>query len=476
MTIAQRITVRLGPDTHRVRVPGLHAIAPGALLAAVIALSDPAANLTVGKALAADVSASSIGQGALTASKPLSVSVVAQSVAAASLSIGKTFDSAAFATSSATGVLTIRQDLFGAGPSTSLVAADLIVGKSLQGDVTAASTAAAALTLSQNLAANVNAPAVTTAVLTVARNMDATALAQSSTSATLNVSRALAGAATATSLAAAALTITKGLASDVFAQSTTSAVLTSAAAEDTDAAAYLNAQTTAPSSTERSLVNALVKGLKSDGDWASLDNISIFAAETVQAARLNLKNPAKAWSAINLPTFTANRGYTGDGASAYLDLGDLWNATGNQFSLNSATIGVWCNLQGGTGVKSPFGNLANNPRDTVQARDTAGNETIQINQTAADTLQASPGTRTGHRSISRTGANAVSGFFNGAKVLTSTTVSTNINTTNVSVLRSGTGYTDDRIALLYWGAGLSDAALARIHNRFSAYLTAKGAA
>lgn len=245
---------------------------------------------------------------------------------------------------------------------------------------------------------------------------------------------------------------------------------------DADVAAYVAKLTTPPSVAERNLLNTLVTGLKSDNVWASLDRIGLLAVETQQAALVDLRNPAKGLTVGGTATFTANRGYQGDGSTGYLDIGETWNGSGNKFALNSASFGVWCNATVASGFKGQIGNVTNSPRSQISAMSSSGsNETFRINDSTEDVLMVSNGSRLGHRAASRTASNAKKGYFNGAAVASLTSASTAVNTTNGTVLRSATSYTDDRIAAFWSGAGLTDAQVSALHSRLSAYLTAKGA-
>lgn len=292
----------------------------------------------------------------------------------------------------------------------------------------------------------------------------------------LSQSVALSGAAVARGLLAGSLTQSVALSGAAVGRGVLAGTLTVAAAEDADAAAYLNAQTTAPSSTERSLVDALVRGLKDDGVWNSLDWLTLLAAETQQAALLNVRKPTKTLTTANTPTFTANRGFTGNGTTSYLDLGEPFATTGNLFVQNSASMGVWANAEGATGSKPHIGNIANSPRSTISARSTSGNETFQANDSSTDTLMVSNLSRLGHRAWSRTAAGVKRGFFNGSRTADLTTASVAVNTSNGSLLRSGTSYADDRLAAFWSAAGLTDAQVTAIHNRLNTYLSAKSAA
>lgn len=247
------------------------------------------------------------------------------------------------------------------------------------------------------------------------------------------------------------------------------------APDDSDVAAYIAALTTPPSAAERARLNTLVRGLKADGVWALLDRLNVLAAETQQAGLRDLRNPAKTLTVGGTITFTADRGFLGDGTSGYLDYGEAFAFTGAQFSLNSATLGIWCNAEGTGGVKTHIGNVANSPRSAITPRTTAGAETFLANDATGDTLMTSNGSRLGHRTFSRTGAAVKRGFFNGTRTADLTTASTAVNTANGSLLRSGTGYADDRLAAAYSGGGLTDAQVAALHARLSAYLSGKGA-
>ncbi|UMY16659.1 hypothetical protein MMB17_18530 [Methylobacterium organophilum] len=246
--------------------------------------------------------------------------------------------------------------------------------------------------------------------------------------------------------------------------------------DDVDVAAYISALTTPPSAAERSRLNSLVTGLKADGVWPPLDRLNVLAAETQQAGLRDLRNPTKTLTVGGTVTFTADRGFAGDGTTGYLDLGEAFAATGNQFALNSSSMGVWCNAQTSGGAMPQIGNLANSPRSTITPRSTAGNELFQANDSSTDVLMASPLSRVGHRAWSRTGAAVKRGFFNGSRTADLTTASVAVNTTNGCLLRSGTSFTDDRFAAFWSGAGLTDAQQAALHSRISAYLSGKGAA
>jgi hypothetical protein len=245
---------------------------------------------------------------------------------------------------------------------------------------------------------------------------------------------------------------------------------------NSEAETYVAAMTVEPDDTRKGLIDDLVGSLKSDGIWTKLDWLCLLAAHDSQAARLNAVNTAKSLTATLAPTFTTDRGYTGNGTNAFLDLGEAFGAGANLFSLNSATVGVWCNQQSATaGAQTHVGEYGGTDTVRITARNDAGNEVYRANDGTNATLQANPGSRTGHRALSRTGAAVKRGFVAGVRASDLTTASTSESGLNAALLRLASAYSNDRLAAFYSGAGLSDTEVGNMHSRLNTYLTALGA-
>ena len=100
--------------------------------------------------------------------------------------------------------------------------------------------------------------------------------------------------------------------------------------------------TTPPDPTRKALINTLVKSLKAAGVWTKLDALYLFAAADAQAARRNWIQDLYNATAVSSPTFAADRGYTGDGAAAYLDTGfNPSTASSPKLTQNSAHASAW---------------------------------------------------------------------------------------------------------------------------------------
>lgn len=89
---------------------------------------------------------------------------------------------------------------------------------------------------------------------------------------------------------------------------------------DADAQAIFGAFTTPPDDTRKGLINAYVLALKAGGVWNSLDGLYVFAAADSQAALINWRNPGTHDATlVNAPTFTQDRGFTGNGTNSYVN-------------------------------------------------------------------------------------------------------------------------------------------------------------
>lgn len=236
-----------------------------------------------------------------------------------------------------------------------------------------------------------------------------------------------------------------------------------------------------PNATRKGLVDDLIAGLKADGIWSKLDWLCLLAAHDEQAARLNAANVAKSLTAVNSPTFTTDLGYSGDAATSYLSFGEVFSAAGNDFALDSACAGTWCNSQGAQANGTRHLSENNSTiRVEIHAHAVNGsNEVFKVNDGTSDIARvASVSGRLGHRTISRTAVDAKASYYNGVQTTLSTRPSLGLGTGQGELLRSGAGaqHSNDRLAACYTGSGLTDTEVGDLHTRLNTFLTAIGAA
>lgn len=239
---------------------------------------------------------------------------------------------------------------------------------------------------------------------------------------------------------------------------------------DPATATYVAAMTAQPDPVRRNLINDLIVGLKADGDWTKLTWLSLIAAHASQAGRLNAVNPDQALIEVNGPTFTTDRGYTGNGSTSYLDAG---RALGGQFTLNSGSFGTYVNQVPGAGDRHVAGPVGGPPFTVVFCVSAVPGQLFGYSNNNSGFSGAAADT--GMHIVSRTSATAAALYRNGTSIVTDANAATAVPTGNVGVGRGGNIYAAARHACVFWGAGLDTAAVARVSSRILTYLTAIGA-
>jgi hypothetical protein len=134
----------------------------------------------------------------------------------------------------------------------------------------------------------------------------------------------------------------------------------SALSTDTDAMEWAKVSSQAGSKVSPvrlSQISVLIRELKANNVWNSLDRLWIFAAATPTQALIDLATRTHA-TPINSPSFAVDRGYTGDGSSSYLDSGLNASKSTNKFVQDNAAFGVWIlspSTKGGPEILSDYG-------------------------------------------------------------------------------------------------------------------------
>ncbi len=255
------------------------------------------------------------------------------------------------------------------------------------------------------------------------------------------------------------------------------------AAVDADTRALRAAMTVPPPPGRLWQIDQTIRQLKSHGIWQKLDVLWVMASHDAQAARLNWKAPASfALTEVNSPTFTADRGYAGNGSTSYLNTG--WNPATNgvNYTLNSASLGAYIN--GGTDAANsgtaamgalvsgqgaffmPRGNTGGQPNGNIRGR---LNQSVSTNEFATDIS-----TNRGLTAIDRSGSTNTNAYKNGGSVGSSASASSSVSSGALFIggLNSSGAYSngsDFRIAEAFAGASLSaaqHAALFRISQDF----------
>jgi hypothetical protein len=225
------------------------------------------------------------------------------------------------------------------------------------------------------------------------------------------------------------------------------------------------------------LVNTMIAGMRSDGVWAKLDGLWIFAGENTPSALTDMVATRLATTAVSAPTFTIDRGYTGDGVANHVDT--TWNPTTNavNFSNNSAHWSVW-SLTAGANATFDFGNVYGASGNHILCEFTDTNAYFRVNSTnAGPTSGPSPGN--GHFMGSRTSAVQVDGYRNGGSIGTSgADAESNPESRAVWACGCNDGttpvFSTRQQAMCSMGGGLTAGDATNFYNRLRTYMTAIG--
>lgn len=239
------------------------------------------------------------------------------------------------------------------------------------------------------------------------------------------------------------------------------------------------ARTSGLDATHTNAYTALIDGLVADGIWAKLDRLCIFATQNQTTALLNLVSSSYGGITHNSPTFTADRGFTGNGTSTYIETQFIpSSASSPKFVQNSCHTSTW-NLTNSTSTGIAIGNIAPaRGASNMHPKYTDGNAYFRISGSAATSGVAMSDAR-GHFIANRSGASSVQGYKNGSSVLTNSDTSVAVCTVQFYDLAyNNNGPATDnitfQIAASSIGSSLSGTDATNFYNRLRTYMTAVG--
>ena len=235
-----------------------------------------------------------------------------------------------------------------------------------------------------------------------------------------------------------------------------------------------------PDGARQHLISRMIVDLKSAGIWDKLDVLWVEAAHDEQASRLNWKNNSSFdLTAVNTPTFTADRGYAGNGTTSYLNTNWAPSTNAVNFTQDAASFGQYIN--GGTSavdVNCPFGIFGANSIYLIP-RFTGDVTRMRVNTGTSQNV-GSVSTSYGFSCAQRTSSTANEVFKNGASLGTASQASAGLAAVNAYIgglnnAPSLTLPTNHRHALNYFGANLSTAQHAAFYAIAQTYMVAVGA-
>lgn len=248
------------------------------------------------------------------------------------------------------------------------------------------------------------------------------------------------------------------------------------------------ARTSGLSGTESSAYTTMICGMVTDGTWSLMDAVYIFATNTTTTAALNLVSTSFPATTNGTWTFTADRGWAGNGGATDI-IGTAYipsTAAGN-LTLNSSSIGVYNRTSRTVSTFADIG-AQNQGGSSILWLIPAGTSAYYDNNEASLTTAVVSNAQ-GMWVSTRTGAGSYSVFQSPS---TTTPLATNsvasvslvnnemyIGATHDSTLavfpNGGAFISTDQIAAAFIGGGLTNAQALSVSNRINAYMTSVGA-
>lgn len=239
--------------------------------------------------------------------------------------------------------------------------------------------------------------------------------------------------------------------------------------------ALTNAMTTEPTFARSVLIDNFFKTIRPAGIVDALDAIYVTAADDSQAATLNWLDPTKFnLTIVGTPTFTQNKGFTGNGTDAYLN-------TNYTFGQGKATQD---NNSGGVWTNSAINEnrIAMGTRNwLIYPRNSGFNiETRNNNGTGSSTTFGGLNSL-GLVAMSRSSASTYTTYKDGVLRNTLSQTSSTPSAHPVFILaQSGSSgspalFSNRIVNAAFIGRALTDSQQTTLYNAFNTYLTAVGA-
>lgn len=226
---------------------------------------------------------------------------------------------------------------------------------------------------------------------------------------------------------------------------------------------------TPPTGIREALYGQLIDGLVTDGIWAKLDGLCVFASADNQTGFTNLISSSfqSRWPQ-NTGTFTVDAGATPLGSATNLGANFIPSSQGVNYQLNSACVFSW-NL-GTSATNNPVIGLTNTVIYPHFGDINTGNTNFAVNGSLQD-IGSSAASLSGFWLANRTSSNSMTLDRNGVQIATSSNSSLSMDSSEWSISSNNT----NQIAAWGFGGSLTSGQRLILYTRLYNYLHAIGA-
>jgi len=240
--------------------------------------------------------------------------------------------------------------------------------------------------------------------------------------------------------------------------------------------------TTEPSDADKRYYDTFIGALKFANIYSKIDAGWWLGGPDAQSSRLNFKNPGSlTLGLVNSPSFTAYRGFTGDGSTSYLTTGYNPSSFGGQYTLNSAHLAIYSRTSALVANGCDIGARVSGSDDQalVFLRSSGDLASFRLNQDGAGTAVSNTDA-SGLFVVRRSASNAEALFRNGSSIGTDTTTTNaipNLAWFIGACNQNGSAafFTNRQLLFACAGASLTDQNITDLNAAVAAFATSIGA-
>jgi hypothetical protein len=229
---------------------------------------------------------------------------------------------------------------------------------------------------------------------------------------------------------------------------------------------------TVPTDTRAKLINQTIRSLKAAGIWPLLDGLYFTAAADSQAATRNWIADQYNLSGVNSPAFVADRGYTGDQSTSYLDTGfNPTTAIAPKFTQDNVTLALYQRVATGGSNRPVMGNA----QAYIGLPGTGTLFAGKVNDGSSSTFDIGV-TKTGLFAARRLGSANFNRYVAGVSVNTPTATSTSMSNASIWIgAANAVGFSSSQISFAAFGAALTSPQHAALNTIVTQWMSAVGA-
>lgn len=237
----------------------------------------------------------------------------------------------------------------------------------------------------------------------------------------------------------------------------------------TESSNFLARATNVTLTADKTNYDTLICGMVTDGTWAKMDAVYIFAAPDSTTGKLSLVSAT--FNGATTLSFTAYQGFTGDGTNPFTT-GFIPSTAGGQFALNGASYGAYNLTSNTTENVQPMG-AAHGNTSTMTIQPNFSNAACQVN--AGSNAAVTATNSQGFWQCSRTSSSSVGISKNGAAATTAASTPTGLVDVQFYILcqnsnGSAAGCTTNQYSAAFIGGALTNTDIANISSRINFYM------